>query len=221
MSVKHLTSLLRIRPYAARTELIARYRPSGPVGPDDYTSPIKMPLRGDSDAGGELVVEFNPRGETVFAEAIIRCDDEKKALLSFYRLEPELLRGDFVMRDAPRRPPIRRSGLPFQHMLAWNRWQLDEQRCLQVIIGSFSQTSAKSAQVRLAVSVHIDADLPGYGPKPGDVSTGQALGWDDFYRLAPPDPHGRVCLIRDAQSTILPREKPEPYGPGSVFRIFR
>lgn len=219
MSVKHLASLLRIRPYAARTELIARYRPSGPVGLADNTSPIKTPLRGDSDAGGELLMEFNSRGEMVFAEAIIRCNDEKKALLSFHRLEPELLRGDLIMRDSPRKPPVRRSGLSFQHMLAWNRWQLDEQRCLQVIIGSFSQRSAKSAQIRLAASVHIDADMPGYGPKPGDVSTGQALGWDDFYGVAPPDLHGRVSLIRDAQSTITPGE-PGRYGPGSVFRVF-
>lgn len=105
-------------------------------------------------------------------------------------------------------------------MLAWNRWRLDEQRCLQVIIGSFSQTSAKSAQVRLAASVHIDADRHGYGPKPGDISTGQALGWDDLYNDLRPDVRGRVSLLRDAQYTISNEQEPWRYGPGSIFRIF-
>lgn len=215
-----LDFLVAINPRTSRSDVAGRIKHRKTPGYADATAPISGSLRTGGDVRIGALVEFDSHGVVAFAETDVKCSGLDDALVQFRQLEAQIIRADCIVRDAARQPPIRRSAIPLQQLHAWNRWELGDDRSLQIIVGAFKQPRPGTEQVRLAASLHIGADRHAYGPKPGDVSTAQAPGWDDFFRLSPPDLVGRVTLIRDSTATIE-RKEPGLYGPGSTFRIFR
>lgn len=218
MILHHWPFLLEVAEGMKRREirsLIKRWLP----GPVDDQAPLRASLKTPDGVREALIAEFDADGAVSFVELNAKAKSHEQASNGLWQLEAQLTRLDLVARVA-RRPPIRRTAVPMQELLAWNRWEIGEARSLQAIAGAFRPSGIASEHVSLAVSLHIGADAPGYGPRMWDVSTGQAIGWGELDRLAPPNLGGTSVLIESATSTIEMVE-PERFGPGSAFRIFR
>lgn len=215
--MRYLSRLLDLEPGSTKAAVLKRLK----LGKDETASPIVVSLPGDKDTSYKLVVEFDRHEQLAFGELTASIKGEDKALSEFRRLGAELHRTGVIEPCNTFLPPIRRTTLAMTHLLAWSTWPISEGRRLQLLVGIFHSAHAQSHRTQLAASVHFGADRPDYGPKPGDISTAQAKGWDDYHRFARPDVSGGLVLLKDALSTVPIKVEPEPYGPGSVFRIFQ
>lgn len=214
--MKHLSRLLDLQPRSTKAQVLKHLK----RGPEDHDAPITISLPSDGDTSYKMVVEFDRHGLMAFGELTASIKGEDKALAAFHRLSAEMHRTEVIKRTSKILAPIRRTTLPMTHLLAWSTWPLDEDRRLQLLVGIFHSAQAQTHRTLLAASVHVDADQPDYGPRLQDISSAQAKGWDDYLRSARSDIHGGVATIRDVTDALPVRGEPEPYGPGSVFRIF-
>jgi len=214
--MRHLSRLLDLKPGSTKAAVLKRMRRPPELG----TSPVTASLPGDRGASFKLVVEFDRHGSVAFGELVASIKERGEALAEFHRLVAELHRSGVIEPAYAFYPPIRRTTLPMTHLLAWSSWPMGQGRRLQLLVGLMQSAHVQSPRTVLAASIHVEPHRPDYGPRPGDISTGQAIGWDDYLHFARPDLHGRCALIQDAQSSIPVKVEPEPYGSDSVFRIF-
>ena len=216
--MQHFERLIEIDPTETRTRLLAK---GGRWTPQDGhpRGPIAKTLRGEHGPS-RLLAEFDANGRAEFAELCAPYPGREDALMAFRQLGAQIERADLVQRDAPRPGPIRRSSVAMSSLLAWNSWVLDPSRQLQAIVGAFRPVRAGNETVKLAVSLHMPHG-PGYGPKAWDISTGQALGWEDFERQAPADLFGRRFLLRSIQSDGISAAAGGPSPSDTMFKLFR
>lgn len=216
--MRHLDKILKLAPYTTRHDLIPmldRWQSPG----CDIDSPITATLPSSDDTSYKLLYEFNADGELVFGELTAGYKKESDALEVFRKLGADLYRRGDVEDSCL--PPLRRTGMAMSHLLAWGSWVWDDLCRLQAVVGISHSAMSSSERTRLAVSLHVGAHLPGYGPTLKDISTCQARGWNDFDRLAAPDLAGRTILIESSELTINPRDGSELGSSDSAFRIFR
>ena len=217
--MRHLNSILSLTPYTDRETIFRSFDRCRSIG-GDISSPIQATLPSSDDTSYKLLFEFDGQGHLAFAELTAAIKGEGKALDEFHRLAPRLLRNGDAYSPGGFLPPILRTGMPMYHLLACSTLLIDDMRRLQILVGAMYSAAARSERTHLAVGLHIGSHLPGYGPKKTDISTGEALGWQDYFRVARPDLSGRTIMIESSQVGTTGWVGATPPEAPTVFRIF-